>query len=185
MYDLTKWEDHVIDPQNEFILEHIEGDRYKIVSCGDVIKKGTLLSAENFNKHEHATFETVVALCSLLQKTLLHGDELDVLKGQLAKSPFFLTDERAVTLEDFAEGPSFVYTVNFSNANIRSNTEYIAIPFITEMTRSVETTSLYASTPLIYAETKRTTNMQVRVCRPDPDSSIGTFTFRFLVIGGT
>ncbi len=184
MYKPTKWEDHVVVPRNEIILEHIEGDRYRIANAGEVINKGTLLSAEIFNKHEHATFETVVALCSLLQKTLLHGDELKALGEQLSKSPFFLTDERAVTLEDFAEGPSFLYTVDFSGANIRNNTEYIVIPFITEVTRSVETTSYYANTPLIYAETKRTTNMLVRVWRPDPESVIDSFSFRFLVVGG-
>ena len=184
MYKPTKWEDHVVAPRNEIILEHIEGDRYRIANAGEVINKGTLLSAENFNKHEHATFETLVALCSMLQKTLLHGDKLDALEGQLAKSPFFLTDERTVTLEDFAEGLSFLYTVKFSDANIRSNTEYIAIPFITEMIRSEGAASNYANTPLIYVQSKNTGQMQVRVCRPDPGSAIGNFTFRFLVVGG-
>ncbi|MBQ8208621.1 MAG: hypothetical protein IJZ89_07810 [Clostridia bacterium] len=184
MYNPTKWEDHVSDPQNEFILEKIEGNRYKITPCGEIVQKGTLLSAENFNKNERGTAETVIALCTLLQMANLNKDELLNLSNL-----FIVSKEYTVDTSSFSVSIAAYSKCEFPAAYTRKNTDYTVIPVIT----NVEVYSLGDSKytgldqvglPVVYADEKTTTGFRINYLCPDRESDFKSMSFKFLVIGG-
>lgn len=188
MYNPTKWQDHVTEPENEYIIEQIEGDRYKITPCGDIIQKGTLLSAENFNNNEMGLSKAVIALCSLLQKALICDDKLEHL---LSGIPFFFTDEYTIEQSQYESVNMYSLivqtTVPYSKKNIRKNTDYIAVPIITNITVKTDfpvENIKYASSPIILVTDKSVDNCTVQCCRADPNSYIDTYSFKMLIIGG-
>ena len=61
MYDVTKWLDHVTDPANVFILEKIEGNKYRITPAGIVMQQGTPQDQTHFNKMEAGILDAHIA----------------------------------------------------------------------------------------------------------------------------
>lgn len=187
MYNPTKWLDHIVDTENEFILEHIEGNRYKVIESGKVIQKGTKLSAENLNKHEIATFELSVAFSSLLQENMLLRDEL---KKHLSSSFVYLTDEITYNNSTFLGTNGYIYltntsSVSFPDEHIRKNTDYTVIPIITKITMAEGgDPSTYCGTPLFLITNKEIGKFNIEAFRPDPDYQIAEWSVKFVVIGG-
>lgn len=180
MYEPTKWENHVTEPKNRFKLRHIEGDEYEIVPCGDIVNRGTLLCAENFNKSETAVSEVTTALGCLLQTVLLDRDRLP--------ESFYLTEERTISNDRYgSENVAVLGWVDFDEA--RKNADYLVVPIITNVEIFTtqdqgHTPTHQVSTPTISIGEKTSTRLYYNVFRGMKGSDFKSMTYRFLIIGG-
>lgn len=193
MYNPTKWKDHVTDPKNEYIIERIEGDRYKITPCGEIIERGTLLSAENFNKQEKGLFEALTALNALLQKTMLNEDlmlDLSDIEHYSLSDFIFVTDEFEFNRENFDAGDiTMTATIfyDFPDGAKRKNNNYVAIPVITDISllASSDTENpAECAPPAIYAKNLEEDGFHIIAYKDRFDSRFNSIKAKMLIIGG-
>ncbi len=192
MYNPTRWQDHVTDPKNEYIIEPLEGDRYRITPCGEVLSRGTLLSAENFNKQEKGLLETITALGALLQKTMLNEDELSNLSSivlSTLSNLIFITEETTIEASGYGYNSLITYTsYKFPEGLERNNENYEVIPFITGITTTDlnedQTEIRQAAIPTIFAYNKTTSGFDIARILSVRDSDFETATYKMLIIGG-
>lgn len=183
MYEPTKWENHLTEPRNRFTLKHIEGDEYEIVPCGEILNRGTLLCAENFNKQEIAVSEAVTALGCLLQSLRLFEDAF-------SNNVMYITDPRTITSDELEEAQTreSVY-FEFPYQSKRKTANYLAIPVITGLEtftsqdESYEPKGYVALPSLVVCE-KNIDKLRVDAYCGDRNSDFKSLSFVVVVIGG-
>lgn len=188
MYNPTKWQDHITEPQNEYIVEPIEGNKYKITPCGNVISRGTLLSAENFNKNEKGIMEAVTALGMLLHKTALDEDKFSSLSSLVISTllkEIYITEEKTIKSDSFNSETLLVSTsYKFPDGSERNNNNYAVIPLVTNIDASGVATVKQASIPTIVINNQTTEGFDIRYYLSSQDSCFKTVTYKMLIIGG-
>lgn len=85
MYNILKWLDHVVNPNNTFTVRQNDDGSITLTPKGEVLQQGTNMSATNFNNMEFGILDADIASRILIMAVRDNTDNLNLTKEALLK----------------------------------------------------------------------------------------------------